>query len=96
MTYNMNLSQELKNELLSMGASIVGFADLREIPAQKRNNYNYGIVIGIAIKPEVVRKIYPGPSKEYYNEYHNINHRLNILAEDTAQFCLLEIMKLSQ
>lgn len=44
----MGLTDEIRNELYSMGASVVGFADLTVLPKEVRENFDYGIVIGLA------------------------------------------------
>jgi epoxyqueuosine reductase QueG len=84
----VSLAAELRNDLLSKGASVVGFAGLEAVPAGKRSGFPYGIVIGAAVDPEIVRKIYPGPSIEYYNEYNALNALLNQLGEYTAAYLI--------
>jgi len=70
-----NLSEELREYLLEQGASIVGFADPNELPLSDRNGYRFGVSFVIALKPEAVRAIYPGPSLEYYKAYRNVSDR---------------------
>jgi len=81
-----NISRDLKEFLMQQGASVVGFADLNELPLSDRYGYRYGVSFGIALNPEKVRVIYPGPSIEYYNEYIGISDRLIRLAELGADF----------
>lgn len=81
-----NLSEDLREYLLGKGASIIGFADLQELPLADRYGYRYGISFGIALNPEKVRAIYPSPSMHYYNEYIGVSNRLYKLAEDGADF----------
>lgn len=83
-----NLNQLIKEELFKNGASIVGFADLNEIPESIRNNMKYGISIGVALNPEVVRNIEFGPTKEYYSEYKRINGLLDELDELTSRILI--------
>jgi len=64
----MRLNEEIQHKLISKGASIVGFADLKNVSYQIRNDLTYGIVIGIKFNPEIIKKINPGPSLDYHNE----------------------------
>lgn len=79
----MNLNEEIHHKLISKGASIVGFADLKNVSYQIRNDLRYGIVIGIKLNPKVIKKINPGPSLDYYNEYDHVNERLNEIGDYT-------------
>jgi epoxyqueuosine reductase len=81
-----NISRDLKEFLIQQGASVVGFADLKELPLSDRNGYRFGVSFAIALKPEAVRAIYPGPSLEYYKEYLGVSDRLYELAEFGADF----------
>jgi len=81
-----SLSGELKEYLLNEGASVVGFGDLNELPLPDRYGYRFGVSFGIALNPEKIRAIYPGPNIEYYNEYIAVSDRLYQLAELGADF----------
>lgn len=80
----MTISEEIKIRLMEKGASIVGFADLTEIPEQYRKGFKYGISIAVAFHAEKVRAIADIPNTEYYIEYQRINELLNSLGEYTA------------
>ncbi len=73
------LSEKLKSELLESGASLVGFADLRDLPENQRNGFGYGISIAAAIDPAIINGIANGPTKEYYEEYNKLNKLLDSL-----------------
>jgi epoxyqueuosine reductase len=81
-----SLSQEITQYLLTEGASLVGFADLAEIPPAARNNYRYGISIGLALNPVKVQDIGNGAALDYYAEYQRANAVLNQLGEEAAAF----------
>lgn len=81
-----SLSQELREYLLKEGASVVGFADLNELPLSDRYGYGFGISFGIALKPEAIRAIFPGPSMIYFDEYIDVSDRLYGLVESGADF----------
>ena len=79
---NMNEIQlKIKNELLGKGASLVGFADLTDLPADIRHSMKYAISIAMALNPSIVSDIKPGPTKEYYFHYKKVNALLWDLAE---------------
>jgi len=78
--------EELKRRLMSRGASLVGFADLGEIPEEDRRGFSHGVSIGVAINPDIVRGIGNGPTLEYYEEYTRLNRLLDSLAEYAAGF----------
>ena len=86
------LNQEIKKHLLHQGATIVGFADLSDLPVDVRDGYRYGISIAVALNPEKVIKIYPGPNIEYYNEYKSVNRLLDKIAESGADFLKLRAL----
>ncbi len=73
------LSERLKTELTVAGASLVGFADLGELPTNQRQGFNIGIAIAVAIDPAVINGIGNGPTKEYYDEYFRLNKLLDDL-----------------
>lgn len=84
----MDLDTELRYNLLSKGASVVGFADLSSVPSESRKGFQFGIVIGVALNPKIVQKIYPGPSIEFYNEFTRVNKLLNEIDEYTSEFLI--------
>jgi epoxyqueuosine reductase len=64
----MDLSSNLQASLKSEGASIVAYADLREIPPANRDAFPLGISIGVALSPRVVSEIAEGPTIAYVEE----------------------------
>lgn len=82
----MRIGQEIKDQLMSKGASVVGFADLSCLPREQTKGFGTGILIGACIKPEIIAGIHHGPTMEYYEEYKRLNKLLNELAEYTAAF----------
>jgi len=71
------LKSELREYLKTLGASLVGFADLSNIDTSAFNNMNYGIAFGIKIRTKIIENINEGPTKEYYEEYNQINKALD-------------------
>lgn len=75
----------IRAELLSHGADIVGFADLHEVPADARCGLPFGIAIAVKMTPAVVRGISGAPTREYYDEYHSLNDKLDMLVNLGAE-----------
>lgn len=71
------VENELRKYLKNLGASLVGFADLSNVDTILFNNMNYGIAFGIKIDTKIIQAINEGPTKEYYEEYNQLNEDLN-------------------
>jgi epoxyqueuosine reductase len=82
------LNEEITKYLLDNGASLVGFADLKEIDAAARVDLPYAISIAIALGPKVIADIKIGPTAEYHAEYKKVNDLLDNLSRITAQFLI--------
>lgn len=80
-----SLSIEIRERLIEEGASIVGFADLKDIPENQREGYRYGISIAVALNPFIIAEIENGPTKDYYDEYVRVNKLLDELDEYAAE-----------
>jgi epoxyqueuosine reductase len=79
------LGKELTAFLKSSGASLVGFADLREIEPARRDGFPRSITIAMALPPEIATGIKDGPNRAYYDAYQRINARLDELGEATVR-----------
>lgn len=79
------LSTEIRKRLIEKGASIVGFADLKDVPESQRDGYRYGISIAVALNPVIINGIGNGPTKDYYDEYIRVNNLLDELDEYAAE-----------
>jgi len=80
-----NLCLEINETLFENGASLVGFADLNEIPKDVRDSKRFAVSIAVALAPFLIANIRNGPTKEYYSEYRNANTILWDLAKLTAK-----------
>jgi epoxyqueuosine reductase len=82
-----SLSQELEAKLVSSGAALVGFADVRALPEAARGGMPYGVSIGVALDPSIVATLGDGPTARYYAEYI----RTNTLLLELGRVCRAEI-----
>jgi epoxyqueuosine reductase len=80
------IESELRKYLKSNGASLVGFADLSNVDTSSFNNMNYGIAFGIKIEAKIIKNIKEGPTKEYYEEYNQINKTLDDLVISCVKY----------
>ncbi|MFW6189892.1 MAG: 4Fe-4S binding protein [Planctomycetota bacterium] len=78
--------EELLRMLTERGATLVGFADLRGVPAEVRAGLPRGVSLAVALDPEIIADIQDGPTPEYMDLYHRANEFLTGLAEAGAAF----------
>ncbi|GHU65633.1 hypothetical protein AGMMS49983_13670 [Clostridia bacterium] len=86
METNTKITQMIRALLQDEGVSLYGFADLRDLPAEQRDGFDYGISIGLALDKDVLRGIADGPTPDYHANYDRLNERLDalsLLAEKT-------------
>lgn len=82
----MELSLELRRMLVDLGASLIGFADLRQLSSKCRKGMEYGISIGIGLNPLIITGIENGQTYEYFEEYKRVNNLLDTLALKAGNF----------
>ena len=80
------LSYELKKELLRLGADIVGYGNLEELPVNVREGLPVGVSIAVAYPPPVIRGIAELPTQDYREWYDRLNERLDMLVSFGADF----------
>ncbi len=80
----INAQSELKAKIMLLGADLVGFASLLELPEEERRGYSYGICIAKAIDPDIVAQIHHGPNQAYYRAYKYLNTTLGEIARETS------------
>ncbi len=81
-----NLSEEIKKQLMGLGADMVGIGDLSMIPSEVRKNMPFGISIAIAYSPQDIQGIGEGPTEEYYRAYMRINDKLDSIITEGADY----------
>ncbi len=64
----------LKQLLIDRGANMVGFADLKPFG---KDDMIYGVSVAVAVPPQIIQGIQNGPTMDYFNAYHDINHLLD-------------------
>ena len=74
-----DLNNKIKTELSSLGADIVGFGDISELPGDIRAGLPVGISVVVAYPPNVIRGISELPTQEYREWYDKINERLDMI-----------------
>jgi len=80
-----DLSSKIKSALHKRGASLVGFADLSEMPANVRHFKRFAVSIAVALDSSIIANIRKGPTQEYYSEYRKANASLSDLGKYTAR-----------
>ncbi|MCL2355765.1 MAG: 4Fe-4S dicluster domain-containing protein [Defluviitaleaceae bacterium] len=75
----------LKSELLNLGADIVGFGSLLELPGHVRKDFPVGICVAVAYPGDVIRGIADLPTQEYREHYDALNKRLDMIVTRGAE-----------
>jgi len=81
-----NLNDELTTFLKNRGASLVGFAGLKEIKPDARDGLPYGVSIAVALDPQIMSGIITGPNFAYHAEYKIVNALLDYLEQSAVHF----------
>jgi epoxyqueuosine reductase len=84
MAEKQTASNELRQQVLDWGASLVGFADLRGVAPPEFSTWSNAVSIALRLDPAVMATVREGPTPEYYEEYKRVNRALNELAGKTA------------
>ena len=69
----MNKSMELKEYILNLGASKVGFADVGAFLPEYLSHLNSGVSIAIRLSDETISHIKNEPTHTYYHHYRTVN-----------------------
>ena len=79
MIRTMNLNERIRATLKEMGADLVGFADVADLPADMTGGLAAAVSIAVRLDPSVVSEISNGPTQRYYKEYGRLNALLGKL-----------------
>lgn len=75
------LNSVIERELITHGACLVGFADVRNLFVKVTGGLPRAVSIAVALDPAVIREISDGPTREYFAEYERVNSLLTALCE---------------
>jgi epoxyqueuosine reductase len=81
----MSIEESIQQLASSLGASMVGFADVSCLPVEVTDGLTRAVALGTALNPAVIRGIGNGPTEEYFAEYGRANALLGRLAEQVAR-----------
>lgn len=70
------LSKEVFDQLIQLGADIVGFGDLSELDHDLHDGFSVAISVAVAYPPEVIRGISELPTPEYGKWFDELNRKL--------------------
>ncbi len=84
--YMASLNSKIKATLTKAGASLVGFADISDLPANATDSMNSAISIAVALDASIISEIADGPTERYYQEYKRANELLAYLSETTVEY----------
>lgn len=77
------LASELSSLLYNEGASLAGFGDISALDYQ---GFTSCVALAVKIPAKVIAGIKNGPTRDYFDSYHELNARLNALAELVAKY----------
>jgi epoxyqueuosine reductase len=80
-----DLQRQIQTQLMDSGASLVGWADVTDLPESARDSFKQAISIALALNPAIVHQIQSGPTLDYFQEYIRLNDRLWDLSRQAAQ-----------
>ena len=81
-----SLNTQIRAKLIKEGASLVGFADVRGLPADLRCSMKFAISMAVALDVSTVNEIQKGPTMRYYHEYKKVNKLLTNLTRSAADY----------
>lgn len=77
------LSDEFRAFLYEIGATLVGFADMRGVAGCA---YPRAVSVALAVPRHILREIADGPTKSYYYMYSELNNGLNRIITSGAEY----------
>jgi len=83
---NLDLNQTVKSELLRLGADLVGFGSLGELPVETRSSMPVGVCVAVVYPGAVIRGISELPTATYREWYDRLNERLDAVVTRGAEF----------
>lgn len=81
-----DLNNKIKTELERLGADIVGFGRIDELPGDVREGLPIGISVAVIYPKDVIRGIAELPTLEYREWYDKLNDKLDAIVKSGAEF----------
>jgi epoxyqueuosine reductase QueG len=82
----ITLNSELEAKLIKAGASLVGFADISDLPTDVTGSMTSAISTAVALDTSIIKEISNGPTERYYQEYKRINKFLVDLCKLAVEY----------
>ena len=79
------LNSRVEAELKKLGADIVGFGALDELPVDVREGMPVGVCVAVVYPKEVIRGIAELPTREYREWYDTLNEKLDAIVTGGAE-----------
>ena len=80
------MQNQIKDNLISLGADLVGFSKLENSPVLSQPNLKYAITIAVKLPDAVLKTIESRPTQEYFHEYRSANALLDRITFLGARF----------
>lgn len=79
----MELTEELRGLLYDKGAGLVGVGDMSRV---QNCDFGAGVAVAVPLPENVIRDLQKAPTKEYYELYDSLNHKLNEIVMAGEEF----------
>lgn len=80
---NLLSTKDLSELLQEQGAGLVGFGDMTGL---SYDGLDRTVALAVPLPAETVEGIAAGPTREYFQQYHALNEKLDHLAETAAEY----------
>jgi len=80
-----SITNTMQNSLIDLGADLVGFGSLLELPSEMRKGMPVGISVAVKYPPEVIKQIHAHPTLEYLEWYNTLNKKLDMIVIEGAK-----------
>jgi len=80
--------ENLNEFIKSLGVSLFGYADLRSFEPRVRESLPFGISAGIALDPNVIKRIPSGPYMDYVDAYSTVTARLDEISRQISKYII--------
>lgn len=80
------MQNQIKENLISLGADLVGFSRLDSSPMPSQPNLRFAVTVAVKLPDAVLKTIESRPSQEYFHEYRSANALLDRITFLGARF----------